>query len=223
MRRVLLLTPLLLLAFSGSAYASYSAELMYSKTPIYKNAGGRQTGFISNYTHSGSRARLMVLGLKGKNDRIWVRVRLANRPNTSKAWVDSERVSIHRVNVRVTIDRSQRRLWFFRDGKKVFTTRVVVGAYSTPTPLGKFALWDRYRPPASSSFLRPYVLETTAHSNQLKKYEGGEGRVALHGMRGALIAPLGSAVSHGCVRNPDWALTRLYKGLPLGAPITVRG
>lgn len=220
--RSLWLSLIVLLFLPAAASASYSAELMYARTPVYKKPSGKHFSMLSNSTHSGQRARLMVLGIKGRQGRVWVKVRLPRRPNTANGWIDSEKVSVHRVTTRVVIDRSSRRLWFFRHGKKVFTTRVVVGAPATPTPVGRFALFDKYRPPASSKSLRPYVMETTAHSNKLRQYEGGEGRVALHGMRGSLVAPLGSAVSHGCIRNPDWSLTALYHRLPLGAPITVR-
>lgn len=221
MRRVLLITPILLLAFSGQAYASYSAELMYSRTPIYKNAGGKQTGFISNSTHSGHRARLLVLGLKGKDNKIWLKVRLPSRPNNAKAWINSERVRVLKTNYRVVIDRSARQLYLFKNNRVILRRSVVVGKPETPTPLGKFALWDNYSPPRSRD-TRPRVLELTAHSEVLKTFDGGEARVAMHGMRGALVAPLGTARSNGCIRLSDSLIRRLSRTLSLGSPVTIR-
>lgn len=219
--RLVFITAFSLFALASPASASYTAELMYSKTPLYKNPGGKIRGSISNFTHSGQRARLMVLGLKGKDGKIWVKVRLPKRPNTAKAWINSERVSIHKVDYRVVIDRSERRLRLYKGNRLVARRSVVVGKPSTPTPLGRFAVWDKYRPPWGRP-TRPLVLELTAHSNVLKTFDGGEARVAMHGMRDELKAPLGTARSNGCIRLSDGTVRLLRKRLTLGAPVTVR-
>ena len=70
------------------------------------------------------------------------------------------------------------------------------------------------------------MLPLTAHSEVLKTYDGGDGRVALHGRGGAsLSAPLGSAASHGCVRLANDDIARLVRrigraGLP-GTPVRI--
>lgn len=201
---------------AASAQAATVAELIYDRTPVYKDPEGKLKSKVSNNLHSSSRARLLVL--KRSDDGAWLRVRLPNRPNGNKGWIEASRVHLLETSYRVVVDRSERRLTLYRNNKVIASSGVVVGAPATPTPLGKFALWDRYRP---SNNLRPWVLELTAHSEKLRRYEGGEGRVALHGMRGSLQVPLGSAASHGCVRLPDRMINLLARRLSLGTPITI--
>jgi lipoprotein-anchoring transpeptidase ErfK/SrfK len=109
---------------------------------------------------------------------------------------------------------------------RVRSTRVVVGKPATPTPLGRFAVtWAiRWHP---NEFLGSWVLELTAHSNVLKRFDGGDGVVALHGRGGASLRdPLGSARSHGCVRLPndtiEWLVRRVGRDRLPGTPVDVR-
>ncbi len=68
-------------------------------------------------------------------------------------------------------------------------------------------------------FFGPYILTLTAHSANLSDFDGGDGRVALHGT--SLPNLLGQAVSHGCVRLPNPAAIRLAKTVPAGAPVDI--
>jgi lipoprotein-anchoring transpeptidase ErfK/SrfK len=102
---------------------------------------------------------------------------------------------------------------------------VVVGKPSTPTPRGLFAVvWAiRWHP---NAFLGSWVLELTAHSGMLRRFDGGDGTVGIHG-RGAasLRDPLGSALSHGCVRlsneSIDWLVHQIGAQRLPGTPVSV--
>jgi lipoprotein-anchoring transpeptidase ErfK/SrfK len=103
--------------------------------------------------------------------------------------------------------------------------RVVVGKPSTPTPVGLFGIvWAI--PWHPTDFLGSWVLELTAHSNVLKRFDGGDGTVGIHGRGGAsLVDPLGSARSHGCIRMSndtiDWLVHKIgMRELP-GTPVEV--
>ena len=66
----------------------------------------------------------------------------------------------------------------------------------------------------------PWALHLTAYSRVLHSYDGGPGRIALHGRAGGLLAdPLGSARSHGCVRMSSslvaWLARRVQPGVPV--------
>jgi lipoprotein-anchoring transpeptidase ErfK/SrfK len=77
---------------------------------------------------------------------------------------------------------------------------------STPTPRGLFAVLDVQSMPAAS-FYGSWTLRLTAHSDVLRRFDGGDGRVAIHGRGGASLAdPLGSALSHGCIRLDNTAI-----------------
>jgi lipoprotein-anchoring transpeptidase ErfK/SrfK len=98
----------------------------------------------------------------------------------------------------------------------------VIGAPSTPTPAGSFAVLEVVRQP-KGGVLGPWALHLTAHSNVLDNYGGGPGRVALHGRSGALLNdPLGTSRSHGCIRMPNAFVARLHDVAVEGTPVIIR-
>jgi lipoprotein-anchoring transpeptidase ErfK/SrfK len=123
---------------------------------------------------------------------------------------------------RVQLDVSARRVTVLHDGRPVRRFGAVVGAPSTPTPTGRFAVYEIDWQPDPLGFLGPAALHLTAHSGVLDDYGGGPGRVAIHGRGGAsLQVPLGSAASHGCVRVDSFQAAWLARKLPIGAPVTI--
>lgn len=170
---------------------------------------------------------LLVLGAARDGEgRCWLRVRLPSRPNDGAAWVSADRVDLRPTGWRIVVSRRERRVTVYRDGKPVRRFRVVVGAASTPTPRGLFSIvgvW-RWNP---GDFLGSYILPITAHSNVLKEFGGGEGRVGLHGRGGSsLLVPLGVARSHGCVRlaneRIEWIVRTVGADRLPGVPVSVR-
>jgi len=152
----------------------------------------------------------------------WLRVRLPIRPNGSTGWLPESSVEVRKLRYRVEISRSAHKLNLLRDGKRIGSTRVVVGASSTPTPTGSFAVLEIVRQPKGSE-LGPWALHLTAHSNVLDNFGGGPGRVAMHGRSGPLLNdPLGSSRSHGCIRMPNAFIARLHAVAVEGTPVTIR-
>ena len=120
------------------------------------------------------------------------------------------------INVRA------RRVTVLRDGRPVRRFSAVVGAPGTPTPRGRFAIYEIDRQPDPFGFLGPVALHLTAHSDVLDDYGGGPGRVALHGRGGAsLLDPLGSAASHGCIRVDSREAAWLARKVQPGVPVTI--
>jgi lipoprotein-anchoring transpeptidase ErfK/SrfK len=153
----------------------------------------------------------------------WLRVRLPRRPNAAAGWVDADHVRLRSNPWRVTISTRTRSVRVHRAGKLARRFRAVVGKPGTPTPHGLFALYERARQPDPSGFIGPWALHLTAHSNVLRNYGGGPGRIAIHGRSGAsLLDPLGSGRSHGCVRVPNTDVRRLARTLPVGTPVRIR-
>ena len=67
-----------------------------------------------------------------------------------------------------------------------------------------------------------WIITLTAHSPVLRTFEGGDGRVALHGRGGSsLLDPLGSARSHGCVRMANAGINWLAGVARAGTPVLV--
>jgi lipoprotein-anchoring transpeptidase ErfK/SrfK len=152
----------------------------------------------------------------------WLRVRLPIRPNDAAGWISEDVVRLQRNPWRVLVSTRRRTVSLLRDGRVVRVARAVVGRPGTPTPHGRFAIYERARQASPLGFVGPWALHLTAHSTVLENYGGGPGRVAIHGRAGAsLFDALGSARSHGCVRIANEHIRRLARDLPLGTPVTI--
>lgn len=144
------------------------------------------------------------------------------RPNEAGGWISEDVVRLRRNPWRVIVSTRRRTVAVLRDGRPVRVARAVIGKPRTPTPHGRFAIYERARQASPTGFVGPWALHLTAHSNVLENYGGGPGRVAIHGRAGAsLLDPLGTARSHGCVRIPNEDISRLARDLPLGTPVTI--
>jgi len=202
------------------AAAASTARLVMERTPLRAAAGGKVVGHVDAYTAGGDRARLLVLTDRtDEHGTRWLELLLPTRPNGSTGWIKADQALLADDPYEVRISTRSRKLQLLNDGKVVLTTGIVIGAAPTPTPHGQFAIYDRYR--ATGTVLAPWVLELTAHSDVLHEYAGGPGRIAIHGMTGALRAPVGTARSHGCVRVPTAPLRALAKVVPLGTPVRI--
>ena len=168
---------------------------------------------------------LVVAGARAAHGRCWLRIRLPWRPNVAAGWVNAKNVVLQKTPWRIVVSRARRTLTLFRAGAPVRTVRVVVGKPSTPTPTGLFGIvWAI--PWHPDDFLGSWVLELTAHSDVLQQFDGGDGTVGIHGRGGAsLLDPLGSALSHGCIRlandSIDWLVRTIGRYRLPGTPVRV--
>jgi lipoprotein-anchoring transpeptidase ErfK/SrfK len=152
-------------------------------------------------------------------------VRLPWRPNGAEGWLRAGAVSLHATQWRLEISRRGRTITVYRGGLRVKEFAVVVGKASTPTPVGLYSILGVWRGDPAG-FSGAWILTLSAHSDALLHFEGGNGRVAIHGRGGAsLLDPLGSARSHGCIRlaNPaiDWLVRQVGAAELPGVPVTV--
>jgi lipoprotein-anchoring transpeptidase ErfK/SrfK len=166
---------------------------------------------------------LLVLDSANRGGKQWLKVLLAERPNGSTGWIPRDRAVLDHTPYWVKVRLRARRVTVYRDGERVRSVRAVVGKPSTPTPLGLAAIYERNRQPDPRAFLGPWALPLTSHSDVLKDYGGGPGRVAIHGRAGASLRdPLGSARSHGCVRIGNRSVSWMARRIPAGTPVDVR-
>jgi lipoprotein-anchoring transpeptidase ErfK/SrfK len=173
-------------------------------------------------TRSGNATWLLVTGKRTTTSGDWVRVLLPVRPNGVVGWIRANRVFLAQSHWRIVVSTGHRTLTLYRDGAVVERARVVVGAPATPTPHGRFALYDTVAQRDPHGFVGSWTLPLTAFSNVLDDFGGGPGRIAIHGRGGSsLRTPLGSAASHGCIRV-DNELVDVLAGLPLGTPVEFR-
>jgi lipoprotein-anchoring transpeptidase ErfK/SrfK len=176
----------------------------------------------------GGPMQLLVLDsmlVRDPGDRVryrWVKVALPMRPNGRTGWIRADKVTLARTRWRVVVSRGRRQATVYRNGRVARRMRVVVGAPSTPTPLGRFAVYEAIRQENPGGFIGPWALHLTAFSNVLDNYGGGPGRVALHGRAGASLRdPLGTARSHGCIRMLNSDISYLARRIGPGTPVSI--
>ncbi|MGA9876622.1 MAG: L,D-transpeptidase [Solirubrobacteraceae bacterium] len=183
---------------------SWRAQLLET-APVYtsaSDAGRRSSSSIS----PSQAAALLVLASQNSHGRCWLKVRLPERPNASAGWINGERVRLETTSWSIVISLAARTLTIEHSGTPARRFRVVTGASPTPTPRGLFSIIGTWRSPPGS-FLGSWILGLTAHSDALHHFEGGNGRVGIHGRGGASLRdPLGSADSHGCIRLDNTAI-----------------
>jgi lipoprotein-anchoring transpeptidase ErfK/SrfK len=122
----------------------------------------------------------------------------------------------------VEVDRAARRLVVRHGGRVVRSVSIVVGAGGSPTPAGSFAISEELRGDPGS-FTGSWVLPLTAYSGTYRQFDGGPGRVAIHGRGGASLRdPLGSAASHGCIRVSNRLISWMASHLQPGVPVRIR-
>jgi lipoprotein-anchoring transpeptidase ErfK/SrfK len=206
------------------AVASANVARIVAPTPARPRLDGAATRTISPVAPlSHGQTQLRVVARRAVGGRWFVKVLLPERPNGASAWVAADRVKLLHTRLHVYVDRRARRITVTRGGKRIRSAHVVVGAPRSPTPAGEFAISERVAQRSAGEFVGPWVLALTAFSGTYKQFDGGPGRVAIHGRGGAsLLDPLGTARSHGCVRVANALVRWMARTLQPGTPVTIR-
>jgi hypothetical protein len=197
-----------------------------ASTPIRSRPGpGPVRGHLRPETGwSHEPTTLLVLASTEVDGREWLRVLLPTRPSGSSGWVPADHAVLTPDDLWLELLKGRRRLLVYREGRVLHRYPVVIGRNATPTPAGLTAIYERNRQPDPHGFLGPWALPLAAVSPVYRAFDGGPGRIAIHGRDGASLAdPLGSAASHGCVRIPNPAIRWLAANAPLGTPVLIRG
>ena len=149
----------------------------------------------------------------------WLRVRLPGRPNNGTGWIRKARTRHSATTWHVVVDLSERRLTVFRRGRVVRSFLGVVGASSTPTPLGKYFVEETVLL-TGGQVGAPYALALSARSYVLQEFAGGPGQIAVHGVWN-IGGRMGTAASHGCVRLDTASIRWLGERIGPGVPVTI--
>jgi L,D-transpeptidase-like protein len=154
------------------------------------------------------------------DERVWLQIRIPGRPNGRTGWVREEQLSnLKLVETHLTIDRRTLTATLLRRGKKVWSSRVGVGAPGTVTPKGKFWVRERLRNLGGSPVYGPWAFGISAYSDTLTDWPGG-GVVGIHGTNQPELIP--GRPSHGCVRVPNAKIVRLARLMPIGTPVSIK-
>jgi lipoprotein-anchoring transpeptidase ErfK/SrfK len=189
-------------------------------TPRYSAPGTRAAGTVPA-TWYGRPSVLPVIATRPG----WVRVRLAQRPDGSTAWLPAADVSLSSTPDLIVVSLASTRLSLYDAGRLVFSAPAGVGAPDDPTPTGGFFVAFDEPPPQPNPGYGPFIIVTSDHSQTISDWEGsGDAVIGIHGPLGedAEIGTTGARISHGCIRLHDQALEELTE-VPPGTPIDIVG
>ena len=179
--------------------------------------GGPVVARLGARTQFGSPTTLLVAERRGR----WLGVVTTHVANGLLGWVESrEALATSRTRVRLTIDLSERRLVVRRGDRVLRRIVVAIGAPTSPTPVGRFAVTDKLQAARYGSYYGCCILALSAHQPKLPPGWPGGDRIAVHGTDDP--GSIGAAVSAGCPRARDVDLRWLMRTVPLGAPVVVR-
>jgi len=187
-------------------------------TGRYASPGGSRMGWVPG-TWYGARSVLPVISSRPG----WLRVRLAQRPNGSTAWIQDGEVQLLSTPYRIVVDLATKQLILYSHNHQLFSAPAGVGTVGDPTPPGHYFVAFFEAPPGPG--YGAFVMVTSAHSEAISDWEGsGDAVIGIHGPLGdaALIGAGGARISHGCIRLKDSALLRL-RAIPPGTPINIVG
>jgi hypothetical protein len=148
----------------------------------------------------------------------WLKIRVPMRPNGREGWVPATVLGpLRLVTTRLIINRTTLHATLYRSGRVIWRSPVGVGKSSTPTPGGSFYIRERLRVSQPGTIYGPWAFGTSAYS-VLTDWPGG-GVVGIHGTNEPQLIP--GRPSHGCVRVPNAAVSRLAHLMPVGTPVRI--
>jgi lipoprotein-anchoring transpeptidase ErfK/SrfK len=154
------------------------------------------------------------LAVVGESD-DWLAVISARLRNRVRGFVHHSTVRLVHDNLAVEVDLSARELMVWRLGTALRRIRVAVGAQSTPTPRGRFAVTDELANFWPSVYGCCAIAPSGRQTIPTPGWQGGD-RLAIHAGSG-----VGSAISNGCLRAASSDMRFLMRVLPLGTQVVV--
>ncbi len=195
---------------NGSWTASIAAPVVARARP----GAGARIKLPGHTTWTLTPTVYMVTEAKDVGKVRWVRIQLPVRPNGRSAWVPEEQVVLRRTRTWIRVSTASKRVEVFVSGQRRRTFVASVGTGGTPTPKGRFAIYDSV---PTNGQLGPYILVLTAHSNVLRTFAGGNGIVGMHGWPSSV----GQAASHGCIRLSKSGVQALNSFAKPGTPVEI--
>jgi hypothetical protein len=190
-----------------------------AKVRVRPSSRARSLARLRFQTEDGPPEVYPVLRSRRVRGALWLQVRIPGRPNGRTGWVRREALSgLKIVRTALRVNRRTLRATLYDRGRKVWSSPIGVGKASTPTPAGRFWIRERLANFGGSSAYGPWAFGTSAYSSQLTDWPGG-GVIGLHGTNEPGLIP--GRPSHGCIRVPNGAISRLARLMPVGTPVRI--
>jgi lipoprotein-anchoring transpeptidase ErfK/SrfK len=184
-------------------------------TAMHAAPRGRTIAHITTKTQFGSaETALVVRHVPG-----WLGVVATQAGNGHLGWIPLSVTGLARINWKLKVSLSARRLTVLQGGKVIKQFTVAIGAPGAPTPTGRFAVTDRL---TTGDPAGPYgccILALSAKSPHAIQGWSGGNRIAIHST--PEVSSIGEAASHGCVRVTLAAGRWLLDHVPLGTPVLI--
>jgi lipoprotein-anchoring transpeptidase ErfK/SrfK len=172
---------------------------------------GRVLAVVGRRTEFGSRTSLPVVAFRGR----WAEVISPLLPNGVHGFVPLGQVTLSHDPVALEVDLSRRQLRVWRSGTVRRWVTVAIGARSSPTPIGRFAVTDELVGFHTSAY-GCCILALSGHQTHRPPGWTGGDRLAIHGGGG-----IGAPVSNGCLHASEANLRWLLRRIPLGTQIVI--
>ncbi len=186
-----------------------------ARVALRTKPGGKVVKTLGWRTRFGSPTVLAVFARRGR----WAGVPTPLLADGRLGWVRFEpsRLRTGWTRYSIVVDLSSKAA-ALRLGKRTLRSfGVTVGAPASPTPTGRFAITDTFRGGLNPAY-GCCALATSATQSDLPSGWLGGDRIAIHGTTG----PLGVALSHGCIRASNAAVSALVRRVGLGTPVVIR-
>ena len=178
--------------------------------------GARRVTRLRFFTEDKRPEVFLVLESRRADGAAWLRIRVPGRPNGRTGWVRRSALGpLQVVRTQLVIDRGRLRATLRRDGRRIGSAPIGVGAPGTPTPAGRFYIRELLKAPGG--IYGPWAFGTSAYSS-LSEWPGG-GVVGIHGTAQPELLP--GRVSHGCIRVRNADIRRLVRLMPIGTPVRI--
>ncbi|MBV8598782.1 MAG: L,D-transpeptidase [Actinobacteria bacterium] len=206
-------------AVSAAPYAQQSFLVVrpaHASLALHAAPGGPVLAKVGRTTSFGTP---VVLGVVARRTG-WFGVTTDAVPNGKVGWVRSRDAVVGVVHDAIRVSLSAKKLELYAGGRLVRSYVVGIGAASSPTPVGRFAVAEKLPGSSQGSVYGCCILGLSVHQLHppASWSRGGNYLVAIHGGGG-----LGTAVSAGCLHLDEAGLRYLMDDVPLGTPVFIEG
>lgn len=153
-------------------------------------------------------------------DRRWGYVRVPWSARVQHGWISLAGLKVVITRTVVIASLRDRRVRVWQRGRKVVDVPAAIGGSASPTPRGEFFITDQVAiTPASPSF-GSHAFGISAIQPRTPPGWTGGNQMAIHGTGDP--SSIGRAVSAGCLRVSERALSRLRPLLEPGTPVIIQ-
>jgi len=192
-------------------------EVLTPEVTVYETATGFDVKTVlSNPLPSGAPLTFLVDGQTSTRYKVLLPI----RPNGSTGWIGADALKKYVHDYRIVVELSAFRLTVYKGKDIALTEKIGIGTDELPTPNGRYYLKELLKSPNPGGIYGPYAYGLSGFSQQLTKWNGGDGVIGIHGTNQPEL--IGRNISHGCIRMTNSAITKLASFLPLGTPVIIQ-